>query len=169
MNVFFEFVGQLVELNIVVKLSFVVFEFVVANLQKLNFQFSMVAEPLVKFLRGERTFMIGAARIVAGRRHRLHRGRGWRYEAWLHKLKATNFKTYFVVKRSLDRTVCREIRYHTERLSTWMKSTARKKFHKKKGNSFVQLYKLMVVLLVCCLISRSEAMPTETPFEAKTF
>ena len=40
MNVFFEFVGQLVELNSFVKLSFVVFEFVVANLQKLNFQFS---------------------------------------------------------------------------------------------------------------------------------
>ena len=39
LNVFFEFVGQLVELNSFVKLSFVVFEFVVANLQKLNFQF----------------------------------------------------------------------------------------------------------------------------------
>ena len=36
----FEFVGQQFELNSFVKLFLVVFEFVVANLQKMNFQFS---------------------------------------------------------------------------------------------------------------------------------
>ena len=40
LNAFFEFVIQQFELNYVGKLFLVVFEFVVANLQKLNFQFS---------------------------------------------------------------------------------------------------------------------------------
>ena len=67
--------------NLLILMLGLIFQMVLIFLQKLNFIFSMVAEPLVEYLRGNRVFTIALARRVAGRRHRMHRGRGWRYAA----------------------------------------------------------------------------------------
>ena len=155
--------------NLLLKYSSWLVQLLLNFLGYLNFQFSMVAEPLVGYLRGERTYLIAEARWVSGRRHRIHRGRGWRYSAWLYKLKATNFEPYFIVKRSWFKTLCSEIRYQKENFGVLVTDTVVKKFHVKRHSNNIPFYRLLFATMLCCVVARTSAMPAETPFEAKTF
>ena len=118
----FEFV-----MNVWVKVLLMMCNFLVVNFLRLNFHFSIIAEPLMRYLRSKRTYRIGAARFVGRRRHRLHRRRVWRYETWRQKQMATNFTHYFLVTRSWVKTLRDEIRYLKENFSIWIKTT--KYFH----------------------------------------
>ena len=155
--------------NVLLKQFMLMFELLLNFFGYLNFQFSMVAEPLVGYLRRERTYLIVEARWVSGRRHRIHRGRGWRYSAWLYKLKATNFEPYFIVKRSWFKTLCSEIRYQKENFGVLVTDTVVKKFHVRRHSNKISVYRLLFATMLCCVVARTSAMPAETPFEAKTF
>ena len=115
------------KMNALVKMLLMMCECVVVNLLRLNFHLSIIAATLMRYLRSERIYMIGAARFVRGRRHRLQRRRVWRYTTWRQKCKSTNFTHYFLVTRSWVKTLHDEIRYVKESFSTWIKTT--KYFH----------------------------------------